>query len=83
MDYIEDYIKDTSYYIKLPHQLFYSFKEQVSMFKSIQIKGSNKSGEDTYHNTYYIILVLDYLYTNTNRQGNTMFTINDIVRFCK
>jgi len=83
MDYIEDYIKDTSYYIKLPHQLFYSLKEQVSMFKSIQIKGTNKSGEDTYHNTYYIILVLDYLYTNTNRQGNAMFTINDIVKFCK
>lgn len=74
---------EEKYYIELPHQLFYKLEDKISIFKSIQVKSNKKDNDKPiYRNSYYTILVLDYLYTNTNRQGYTIFTIEDITKFC-
>lgn len=72
---------DNDYYIELPNQLFYGLdNDKDSIFKRVKIKSKNK--KNTYFNSYYILLVLDYLYTNTNRKGETIFSIEDIIKFC-
>lgn len=55
------------YFSKIPNNLFY-LKSKKSIFKIT--------------NDYNVLFVLDYLYTNTNRRNQTLFTIEDIVRYC-
>ena len=55
------------YFSKIPNKLFY-IKNKKSIFQIIK--------------DYNVLFVLDYLYTNTNRRNQAVFTIEDIVRYC-
>jgi hypothetical protein len=55
------------YFSKIPNSLFYK-KDGKSIFKITK--------------DYNALFVLDYIYMNTNRRNQTIFTIEDIVRYC-
>ncbi|APH23452.1 TPA: hypothetical protein ACXDAY_002939 [Clostridium botulinum] len=60
------------YFSKLPNQLFFVYDNDII----------DKSILEQVEYDYKVLLVLDYLYTNTNRKGITMFTLEDIVISC-
>lgn len=54
-----------NYFSKLSNNLFYSIEEEINILKECK--------------DYKVLLVLDYLYTYTNRRGITVFTLGDMV----
>ncbi|MCR1933879.1 hypothetical protein NSA27_04075 [Clostridium tepidum] len=61
-----------NYFSKLPNQLFYTYDNDII----------DKSILEQCNYDYKVLLVLDYLYTNTNRKDITMFTLEDMVISC-
>lgn len=61
-----------NYFSKLPNQLFFVYDNDVI----------DKSILEQCNYDYKVLLVLDYLYTNTNRKDITMFTLEDMVISC-
>lgn len=66
---MEDKILDDDYYSEIPNALYY-VKNNKSIFQRLKFKD------------HRILLVLDYLYTNTNRKGIVKFTLDDLIISC-
>lgn len=55
-----------NYFSKLNNNLFYNIEGEFNLLHEVNFN-------------YKVLLVLDYLYTNTNRKGITIFSLDDIV----
>lgn len=68
-------IKD--YYAKLPNKLFYRTKEELKEDKNV------KSILEQFNYDDKVVIILEYLYTNTIRNGITIFTLKNMIEKCK
>jgi hypothetical protein len=55
-------------FVKIPNLLFYDYKEEKSIYKITS--------------DYKTLLVLDYLYSNTNRRNMIKFTLENMIIEC-
>lgn len=56
---------NNNYFVKLPNNLFIKVNENESLLKQI--------------NDDKVVLILDYLYTNTNRKGVSIFVLKEMI----
>lgn len=58
-----------NYFVKLPRELFYNVNDFERLIKVVNYD-------------HKIILIMDYLYTNTNRKGITILELEDLIKSC-
>lgn len=69
-------VNNISYFAKLPNYIFYASGHQLG------VQGREIDMMEYFQSEGKVVLVLEYLYTNTNRQGVSLFTLEHMIESC-